>query len=242
MASLDELVDPAAVEGGDGVSRLRRPADVYTALFQEIVSGKLRAGERLLIDDLAERFGVSKIPVREALKALEGRGWVESAPRRGTYVKRLSQEELHELFELRLIIEPEITAMAAHRRRTSHLQELSALIEEGEQAVRASDFVTSSRVNSQFHSVIAQAAGNDLAFSVIEDLELRLCRYFFVAEWEERKESMMQHRALFEAIRDQNVEMARQITIAHLRHTEAMASRSLLARRMAELGEESGAR
>ena len=238
MTALDEHADSDSLENEEGSIKPRRPAGVYDALFQEIVSGKLRAGERLLIDDLAERFGVSKIPVREALKALAGKGWVESAPRRGTYVRRLSQEELHELFELRLILEPEMTAMAAHRRRTTHLQQLAALIEEGEAAVRESDFVTSSRVNSQFHSVIAQAADNSLAYAVIQDLELRLCRYFFVAEWEERKESMMQHRALFEAVRDQDVEAARQATIAHLRHTEAMASRSLLGRQMTRLNED----
>ncbi|HYG44561.1 MAG TPA: GntR family transcriptional regulator, partial [Bordetella sp.] len=193
----------------------------------EIVTGKLRAGERLMIDELAERFGVSKIPVREALKALEGRGWVESAPRRGTYVRSLSTEELHELFELRLIVEPEITAMAAHRRRATHLQQMYALVEEGLLAVERDDFVSSSRVNSQFHTVIAQAAGNALAFSVIQELELRLCRYFFTAEWEERKESIRQHLSLYEAIRDQNVDEARRLTVEHLRHTEAMASRSI---------------
>ncbi len=88
--------------------------------------------------------------MREALKALEGRGWVESAPRHGTYVRGLSVEELHELFELRLILEPEITALAAHRRRASHLQELAALLDEGETSTLANNFVTSSRVNSQF--------------------------------------------------------------------------------------------
>src|SRR3546814_18915104 len=105
-----------------------------------MVTGIVRAGERLMIDELAERFGVSKIPVREARKAREGRGWVEWAPRRGTYVRRLSMEELHELFELRLILEPEIMAMAAHRRRTSHLQQMSALVEEGLQAVERNAF------------------------------------------------------------------------------------------------------
>ncbi|ASC66213.1 GntR family transcriptional regulator [Achromobacter denitrificans] len=206
-----------------------RPGGVYETLFEQIVTGELRAGERLLIDDLAERFGVSKIPVREALKALEAKGWVESAPRRGTYVRGLSVAELHELFELRQIVEPEITAMAAHRRRSNHLQQLLALVEEGERAVERNDFVCCSRVNSQFHTLIAQAADNALAFSVIQELEFRLCRYFFVAEWDERKESIHQHQQLYEAIRDQNADEARRLTIAHLKHTEAMATRSIAA-------------
>lgn len=228
----DRRSSPAGAQARPG-----RLPNVYEALFEEIVTGKLRAGERLLIDELAERFGVSKIPVREALKALEAKGWVESAPRRGTYVRRLSMAELHELFELRQIVEPEITAMAAHRRRSTHLQQLLALVEEGERAVERDDFVSSSRVNSQFHTVIAQAADNALAFSVIQELELRLCRYFFVAEWEERKESMRQHLRLYEAIRAQNADEARRLTIAHLRHTESMATRSISAQRTPELAE-----
>ncbi|WP_176456553.1 GntR family transcriptional regulator [Bordetella genomosp. 4] len=228
------LVEPES-KGKSGDSG--RPVSVYEALFQEIVSGQLRGGERLMIDELAERFGVSKIPVREALKALEGRGWVESAPRRGTYVRRLSMDELHELFELRLIVEPEITAMAAHRRRATHLQQMLVLVEEGLQAVERNDFVSSSRVNSQFHTIIAQAAGNQLAYSVIQELELRLCRYFFIAEWEERKESTRQHLKLYEAIRDQNVDEARRLTVEHLRHTEAMALRSMNAQRVPDLME-----
>src|SRR3546814_20509554 len=108
-------------DGAATAAPARRPKGVYDALFEEIVTGKLRAGERLMIDELAERFGVSKLPVREALKALDGRGWVESAPRRGTYVRRLSLEERHELFELRLSIEPEFIAMAPHRHPAPHM-------------------------------------------------------------------------------------------------------------------------
>ncbi len=203
------------------------PNGVYEALFRGIVTGKLAGGERLMIDDIAERFGVSKIPVREALKALEAKGWVESAPRRGTYVRALSLSELHELFELRMIIEPETTALAAHRRRTVHLQQLAALIEEAEAALQINDFVTSSRVNLEFHSLIAQAAGNRMAYDVIHDLELRLARYFFGSEWNERSDTAHEHLAIYEAIRDQRADDAATITRNHLRHTEAMAARSI---------------
>ncbi|WP_414446984.1 GntR family transcriptional regulator [Burkholderia sp. 22PA0099] len=222
----------AALQSHAGDAGVANPLDtppegVYDALFREIVTGKLAGGERLMIDELAERFGVSKIPVREALKALEAKGWVESAPRRGTYVRALSLSELHELFELRMIVEPETTALAAHRRRTVHLQQLAALIEESETAIKVNDFVTSSRVNLEFHSLIAQAAGNRLAYDVIRDIELRLARYFFESEWNERSETAHEHLAIYEAIRDQRADDAATITRNHLRHTEAMAARSI---------------
>lgn len=200
---------------------------IYGTLFEGIVSGKLPPGQRLLIDEVAEHFGVSKIPVREALKALEGKDWVEATPRRGTYVKKLSLAELHELFELRQLLEPAITALAAHRRRTTHLQQLAALVDEGIAAIERDDYAASSRANSQFHSVIAEAAGNHFAHAVIRDIELRLRRYFVAAEWEERKESLRQHQPLYEAIRDQNVAEAERLTRMHLSHTEAMAARAV---------------
>lgn len=223
MAVLQSPYDTAVAADRPGIPQ----EGMYDALFREIVTGKLPGGERLMIDELAERFGVSKIPVREALKALEAKGWVESAPRRGTYVRALSLSELHELFELRMIIEPETTALAAHRRRTVHLQQLAALIEEAEAAIKVNDFVTSSRVNLEFHSLIAQAAGNHRAYEVIHDLELRLARYFFGSEWNERSQTAHEHGAIYEAIRDQRADDAAAITRNHLRHTEAMAARSI---------------
>jgi DNA-binding GntR family transcriptional regulator len=223
MTTLEPTADAKGVSGLLDAA----PTGVYEALFREIVSGKLPGGERLMIDDLAARFSVSKIPVREALKALEAKGWVESAPRRGTYVRALSLSELHELFELRIIVEPEATALAAHRRRTVHLQQLAALMEESEAAIKVNDFVTTSRVNLEFHSLIAEASGNQLVHDVIHDLELRLARYFFQSEWSERSDTAHEHLAIYEAIRDQRSDEAAAIVRNHLRHTEAMAARSI---------------
>jgi DNA-binding GntR family transcriptional regulator len=223
MAAVESTDDATGLISAPGIPQ----EGVYEALFREIVTGKLPGGQRLMIDDIAERFGVSKIPVREALKALEAKGWVESAPRRGTYVRALSLSELHELFELRMIIEPQTTSLAAHRRRAVHLQQLATLIEESEAAIKIHDFVTSSRVNLEFHSLIAHAAGNQHAYDVIHDLELRLARYFFESEWTERSDTAHEHLAIYEAIRDQRAEDAATITRNHLRHTEAMAARSI---------------
>ena len=104
------------------------PSHVQSVLQEAILNGALAPGERLFVDEVAAHFGVSKIPIREALKALETAGWVQSQPRRGTYVRPLSREELRETFEMRRLLEPYSAALAAKRRTEAQLAELKGLL------------------------------------------------------------------------------------------------------------------
>jgi len=203
------------------------PSHVQSVLLEAILSGVLSPGQRLLVDEVAEHFGVSKIPVREALKALEVAGWVEIKPRRGTYVAALSETELHEAFELRRVLEPYSARMAARRRSEAHLRELQALVDAGVQAVNRGDVVATTDVNSRFHSVMALAVGNSMLSETVAKLEFQLRRYFTAVDWQRRRESMAQHKAIFEAIRDRNEDAAERLTLAHLDHTESSAERSV---------------
>jgi DNA-binding GntR family transcriptional regulator len=203
------------------------PDHVRSVLFEAILTGVLAPGERLMVDEVAEHFGVSKIPVREALKALESEGWVEIRPRRGTFVKPLSETELRQVFEMRRVLEPYSARLAALRRSDAQLVELEGLVAEGIQAIHAGDVARTTRANSQFHSVMAEAMNNELMGAAISNLESRLRRYFMAVEWQQRAESMAQHRAIFEAIRDKNAALAEKLTVAHIGHTEALAFRSV---------------
>lgn len=203
------------------------PAHVRATLQEAILSGGLPPGERLLVDDVAAHFGVSKIPVREALKALETDGWVISQPRRGTYVRPLSREELREIFEMRRLLEPYSARLAAQRRTDAQQAELKDLLRESAQALRDGDVVRVTAVNSRFHSVMADAAGNGMLADSIAKLELQLRRYFVAVDWQQRRESMAQHSAIYEAIRIQDGELAERLTLAHIAHTESLAQASI---------------
>jgi DNA-binding GntR family transcriptional regulator len=203
------------------------PDHVRSVIFEAILTGVLAPGERLMVDDVAEHFGVSKIPVREALKSLESDGWVEIRPRRGTFVKPLSETELRQVFEMRRVLEPYSARLAAQRRSAAQLAELEALVAEGLQGIHAGDVARTTRANSRFHSVMAEAMNNDLMGGAISNLESRLRRYFMAVEWQQRAESMAQHQAIFEAIRDKDGTLAEKLTVAHIGHTEALAFRSV---------------
>jgi DNA-binding GntR family transcriptional regulator len=203
------------------------PGYVQEVLYTSILNGVLAPGERLMVDEVAKHFGVSKIPVREALKALEVSGWVQIRPRRGTFVRPLSAEELRQVFEMRRVLEPYCARAAAERRTEAQVRELKLLVTEGMNAVRAGDVARTTEVNSRFHSIMAEAVGNQLIGNTVTELEARMRRYFMAVDWKQRRESMAQHRAIQEAIRDGDAQHAEELTLAHLAHTEALAFNSV---------------
>lgn len=205
------------------------PSHVQAVLQEAILNGALAPGERLFVDEVAAHFGVSKIPIREALKALEAAGWVQSQPRRGTYVRPLSRDELRETFEMRRLLEPYSAGLAAERRSEAQLGALKELLSRSAAALKAGDVIALTETNSRFHSILGDAAGNKMLSESIAKLESQLRRYFVSVEWQQRRESMAQHKAVFEAIRDRDVKLAEQLTRAHIDHTESLAAASIQA-------------
>ena len=201
------------------------PDHVQQMLLEAILTRVLRPGERLLIDEIAAHFGISKIPVREAVKALVASGWLESKPRRGTYVRTLSEQELREVFEMRRMLEPYAARKAAERRTDAQLAELKELVAEGTESVRQRDIVMNSRVNSRFHSVIAEAVGNRIIADSLKDLQSRIRRYYVEIDWKIRRDSFAEHKRIYEAIRDGDGDLAERLTHEHLDHSESFAER-----------------
>ncbi|AZG11161.1 GntR family transcriptional regulator [Pigmentiphaga sp. H8] len=200
------------------------PSAVQRVLKEAILKGELAAGSRIKIDELAARFGVSKIPVREALRMLESDGWVTSQPHKGTYVRSLTQQELSEIFEMRKLMEPRSAKLAAARRTPEQLAKLESLIGESKKAIEKADLDAITDLNKRLHMAIAEAAGNSLLTESLEKLDLLMRRYFMPVSWDQRRDSMKQHEAIVQAIVDQDEGLAEKLTMDHVCHTEALAS------------------
>jgi DNA-binding GntR family transcriptional regulator len=139
--------------------RQRTLTDHITAQLQEaILSGDLQPGQRLVIRELKERFGVSHIPIREAIRRLETDGLVCSVPQRGAVVAGVSLGELQEVYDLRRLLEVQVSRQALAQASAERVDALTASLQEMDSALEAGDFETFTLENRQFHRIMLEPA------------------------------------------------------------------------------------
>lgn len=202
---------------------------LYDVLEEAIIAGVLQPGQRVHADDIAQHFGISRIPVRETLRALDAAGWIELRPRHGAYVRRRTAAELASLFEVRLVLEAEAARWAAERRTDEHLTDLGRFVDAGRAAVRAGDLEEVARLNTLFHNTVARAADNEVLASLLEGLAKRVRFYFATVTTTRARKSVSEHAALVDALRAHDGGTAARITREHIETTrsavDAMLSR-----------------
>lgn len=203
-----------------------RAEQVLTRLRAAIQSGDLPAGQRLGLDDLARRFGVSRMPVRDALKALEAEGLVRIIPYRGIEVTRLSPGDIEEIFALREALEQRALRRAVPRLAPADIAALSEILREMDALPEGDARWTV--LNGQFHGRINHATGWPRLCEMIETLRANTDRYVraYVSAGG-RARSQAQHRALLEACAAGEVEVACAVIAAHLSDTAAALMRGL---------------
>jgi DNA-binding GntR family transcriptional regulator len=188
---------------------------VLATLRQEIIAGRLRPGDRLVERELAERFGVSRVPVREAIRALVAEGFVLFETPRRTVVRRLTPTDVKELFELREALEVYAAGLASARADEKDLAELAVLLDQAAAATAVGDAETITDINTRFHDRILAMAGNSLLISVMEPVDGRL--RWLTRQNEEWPQLLTEHRELYEAIASGDPDRARAHALAHVR-------------------------
>lgn len=143
-------------------------SDVEQAIRDDIVSGTLAFGTRLRIDELAVRYGVSHMPVREALRVLHGEGLVVIEPNKGARVLTVHPGFIEDLFDMRAALETMLARRAAERRTPQHLDRLRRAEDDLEALVEKCDFASVAEANRRFHTAINDAAGNPGALVIVD--------------------------------------------------------------------------
>ncbi|MFF7705910.1 FCD domain-containing protein [Pseudomonas sp. NPDC007930] len=201
--------------------------DVYSAIKQGIAQAHYAPGAHLREAHLAEAYGVSRTPVREAFRRLGAEGWLEVLPHRGARVKQWSVRDIEEIFEARALIEPYLAAQAAHHLGQGQLDELLALAEHmaalnasgDPQAVTEAWFAA----NKRFHDVINEGAGNRRLLASLQALkEVPLIKWTFATFGQaDRARSVRQHFELVQALRARNPQWVEAVMRSHLLAAQA---------------------
>ncbi|HTE46323.1 MAG TPA: GntR family transcriptional regulator [Gemmatimonadaceae bacterium] len=188
------------------------------ALRERILRGDYPESEPLRQDALADELGVSRIPVREALRQLEAEGLVTFSPHRGAVVSSLSLEEINELFELRADIESDLLRRAVPKMSTDQLDHAVGVLDEFQDALRANEAARWGPLNWHFHSALYASANRQVTMGVLQRLHQHSDRYFrmqvLLAHGGERAND--EHRGIVAALRKKDVSGACQLMRSHI--------------------------
>ena len=196
---------------------------------QAIIDGTFSPGERLMEIQLADEMGVSRTPVREAIRKLELEGFVVMIPRRGTYVADISIKDITEIYEIRISLDVLAAGLAAERITDEELATLNGYLVEISKHVPGMNMDKIVELDSAFHDVLYHASRNERLESIINNLREQLTgiRGRSMSAPGRMVETMDEHRALVEAIAARDVERAQRAARVHLENAEQTLLRSL---------------
>ena len=199
-----------------GARHLPLSRAVVDALRAGIIGGEYAQGARLVEEEIAARFDVSRNPIREALRTLSIEGFVVIEPRRGARVGSIDAVRARELFELREPLEGLVAGLAAARRHPDHVTRLGEVVDAGRAAASEQRLHELPVLNTEFHETLALAAGNELLHGTLSRLS-DLIRWIYAARISQRSTtSWDEHAAIVDAIAAGDVERARRCGEAHI--------------------------
>ncbi|WP_028814158.1 GntR family transcriptional regulator [Streptomyces flavidovirens] len=211
---------------------MRIPAQsVCTAIRDDIVSGVFARGSRLTEELLARRYGVSRVPVREALRTLESEGFVTTRRHAGACVAEPTEREAADLLEVRTLLEPLGAARAAQRRTDAHLKVLRGLVRLGQERARRGEGEDLRSLGSWFHETLAQASGSPGLTALLTQLRHKIAWMYAVEQAARPAEAWAEHGAIVDAVARGDAERARALTALH-------AERAVAAHRLRHPGPE----
>ncbi|MFD8773645.1 GntR family transcriptional regulator [Streptomyces sp. NPDC059916] len=209
---------------------MRIPAhSVCTAIRDDIISGVYERGGRLTEEVLARRYGVSRVPVREALRTLEAEGFVVTRRHAGACVAEPTTQEAADQLEIRMLLEPLAAARAAQRRTEAHLKVLRGLVRLGQERSRQGQSEDLRSLGGWFHETLAQTSGSPGLITMLTQLRHKIAWMYTVEQPAQPAASWAEHGAIVDAVARGDVERARALTAQHTER--AMAAHRLRAPR-----------
>lgn len=188
---------------------------VLEALREAIVNGILTPGERLMEIQLAEEMGVSRTPVREAIRKLELEGFVVMIPRKGAYVAGVSFKDVKDVFEIRAALEGLAAGLAAEKVTQEEIEQMERALHYEREPASLEEMVQS---DTDFHALLYKASRNERLIQILANLREQIQRFrtTSLAVPGRGKNAIQEHRAMVDAIARHDVEDAQSLATAHI--------------------------
>jgi DNA-binding GntR family transcriptional regulator len=195
--------------------------EIFEELESRVINRFYPPGYHLIEDEIAQDLGVSRTPVRDALKALERAGWLEVRPRLGAYVRHTTFEEVRDVFEVRRWIEERAARVAAERITEPQIRTLRKIVERGHKAVeRGSGSRSLVSLNTAFHEGLAAASGNVVLVDVLNSIIKQVHRHFAAVAEQRGPDSWSEHEAILDAIVQGKGDEVGRLIVEHSQKTQ----------------------
>ncbi|MGE5415307.1 MAG: GntR family transcriptional regulator [Acidobacteriota bacterium] len=196
---------------------------VFETLREAIIGGVLKPGERMMEVQMAEELGVSRTPVREAIRKLELEGFVVMIPRKGAYVAGISLKDVADVFEIRAALEGLAASLAAERITEEELEELERILVRKAEIIEANDLLQLVEIDTLFHENLYKASRNEKLVQIINNLREQIQRFrsTSLAYPGRMKEALDEHRKIVEAISERNISLAQHLAQEHIENAES---------------------
>nr|WP_291317375.1 GntR family transcriptional regulator [Desulfuromonas sp.] len=183
---------------------------ILETIREAILRGALKPGEKVAEPELAERFGISRTPIREAFRQLESEGYLTVIPRKGAVVTSLSERDVEEFYAIKSILEGYAARMAAENMSEKEVERLETINDRLEQLALDGDVKTFFRVHNEFHELFIRAAGNEKLEELINQLMMKFNRLRMASlSLPGRMQiSVQEHRKIIEAFKSHHGDKA----------------------------------
>ena len=200
---------------------------VFKTLRRAILKGELQPGERLMEIALAKKLGVSRTPIREAMRMLELEGLVLMVPRKGAEVAGITEKNLRDTLEVRRALEELAVELACKKITREQLDALKNAEEEFDAAIEKQDSMAIARADEKYHDIIFSSTGNDKLVQMLNNLREQMYRYRleYVKNATTRKQLREEHELIRKALEKRDVGEAKQAVGSHINNQEVTVSK-----------------
>lgn len=202
---------------------------VFQTLRQAILRGTLQPGERLMEIHLAQKLGVSRTPVREAIRMLELEGLVIMVPRRGAIVAEITVSDLEDVLEVREALEELAVRKACQNMTEEQLEELKAAAERFENSLKGEDLIACAQADVDFHELICKATQNRRLIQILNNIREQIYRYRLenLKDKGSHLNLVEEHAAICRALEERSEEKATEAIRVHIAHQKCSIIESL---------------
>ncbi len=191
---------------------------VFNTLRQAILTGELKPGERLMEIHLANKLGVSRTPIREAIRKLELEGLVTMIPRRGAEVAQITEKSMNDVLEVRRAMDALCTELACTRITDEEIAALKAACEKFAEIAETKDIRKCAQADVEFHDIIVKATGNKRLVQLINNLSEQMYRYRFeyLKDVSRYANLIEEHKVIYESVKNRDKAAAKAAAELHI--------------------------